>query len=121
MKKKIKIKTISQWHILNQINIYLKKDAIPQEVLTKLYHLLSSKVLGKNGYAVVCIKKTDDDYLGIMQTADVYPDTLSLEDNTDKITVRTSKNKIKPWYITYATLRNQKIRIAFVYRPKSFY
>lgn len=119
MKKGIKIKTLSQWHFLNQINPYLKKDAIPPEVLKRLYYLLSSKVLGKNGYAVLCIKKINDDYFGYTQLLDVYPDKLMVEDNTDKIHVTTSKGKLKPWYITYCTLRNQKIRVAFVYRPKN--
>lgn len=51
MKKAIRIRTVSQWHLLKQLNDYLGKRKVPEEVMRKIYHILCSKELGKKVFS----------------------------------------------------------------------
>lgn len=62
MKRAVQIKTVSQWHLLKQLNDYLGKRKIPEEVMRKIYHILCSKKLGKNGFIILCLYKLKDDW-----------------------------------------------------------
>lgn len=55
MKRGIRIKTVSQWYLLKQLNGYLGKKQIPEEVMRKIHHILYSRKLGKNGFLILCL------------------------------------------------------------------
>lgn len=55
MKKAIRIRTVSQWYLLKQLNCYLGKRKFPKEVMRKIYHILSSKKLGKDGLSLCAL------------------------------------------------------------------
>lgn len=118
MKKAIRIKTISQWYLLRQINEYFGKEKIPDEVLRKIYHILYSKKLGKDGFIVLCLNKIRDDYIGINESLNMYPYQVFWEEEIDKITTRTKRGKVREWYISYAKICKQGTKIVVIYVPK---
>ena len=118
MKKAIRIRTVSQWYLLKQLNSYLGKKKIPKEVMRKLYYMLCSQKLGKDGFIVLCIGKVDDDCVGMEEIVNMYPYKLSFDEKMDEILIRTGKGTERKWYITYAKISGQHRRIAVVYTPK---
>lgn len=118
MKKAIRIRTVSQWYLLKQLNCYLGKRKFPKEVMRKIYHILSSKKLGKDGFIALCIGKIQDDYIGIEEILDMYPYRLRLDERMDEIQIITRNGTVKNWYISYAKVCGQKTKIALIYTTK---
>lgn len=73
MKNAVRIKTISQWYLLKQLNPYLGKKRVPKEVMRAICHILDLKELGKDGYVVLCLDKIADDFYGIEDAVGMYP------------------------------------------------
>lgn len=118
MKKAIRIRTVSQWYLLKQLNSYLGKKKIPKEVMKKIYYILCSKELGKNGFIALCMGKIRDDYMEIEEILDMYPYRLCLEERVDEIQTTVKNGTVKSWYISYAKVCGQKTRIAVIYTTK---
>ena len=113
MKKAVRIRTVSQWHLLKQLNDYLGKRKIPEEVMRKLYHILCSKKLGKKGFLIVCLDKLRDDYLGIEDIVGMYPNKIKVKEHMDEILTKSRKGKPKSWYVSYIEVRGQKIQLIY--------
>lgn len=118
MRKSIRIKTVSQWYLLKQLNGCFGKRKIPTEVMRRIYHILASKQLGKNGFIILCRPKIYDDYVGLVEATDLYPYHIYWYERMDEIAVR-KRNKTKLWYISYGRIVGQKIKIAVIYQTKS--
>lgn len=118
MKNAIRLKTISQWSLLNQINCYLGKWKIPKDVIKKIYYMLQSKELGKNGFVVLCLKDVKDDIIGLDEIIDLYPYRCTWDDRIDEIRLSPGKTK-KCWYISYAGIKEQKTKIAVIFNQKT--
>lgn len=88
MKKAIQIRTVSQWHLLKQLNDYLGKRKVPEEVMRKIYHILCSKELGKKGFLILCMDKLKDDWYGIEEAVGMYPNKIKVKEDIDEILTR---------------------------------
>ncbi|MDE6433966.1 MAG: hypothetical protein K2L07_07015 [Lachnospiraceae bacterium] len=121
MKKAIRIRTISQWHLLQQINNYLGKKKIPEEVMRRIYHILCSKKLGKDDFLIVCLDKIKDDYQGIEDVVGMYPNKIRVEEEMDEILTRGKKGKVRGWYVSYISLKRQKIQLIYTTKDQSDY
>ena len=117
MKKVIRIRTISQWYLLKQLNGYLGKYVIPEEVMEKIYYLLKSS--GRNSYVALCLKKIKDDYIGVEDALDIYPDKISIEEETKVIQTKTKKGNVRNWYIANINVCGQETKIIFIYKAKT--
>lgn len=115
----MRIKTISQWYLLKQINNTFWKEKIPKEVMQKVYHILGSKKLGKDGFIVLCIRKVHDDFLGLEEAAGMYPYQCYWDEKIDEILVR-NRGKTNSWCISYARIKGQKTKIAVIYKTKAY-
>lgn len=118
MKNAIKIKTVSQWELLNQLNCYLGKWKLPKAVIRKIYYMLKSKKLGKNGFIVLCLKDIKDDIIGLDEVVGLYPCQCKWEEQIDDIDIGRGKRK-KCWYISYADIRGQETKVAVVFSTKT--
>lgn len=118
MKGAIKIKTVSQWYLLMQINNYLGKRKVPKAVLRKIYYMLYSQELGKDGFIVLSLKNIKDNITGLEEIVDLYPYICNWEDKIDDIDTGKRKQK-RCWYISYANIKRQKTRIALIYATKT--
>ncbi|WP_125142159.1 hypothetical protein [Clostridium transplantifaecale] len=116
-KKSIRIKNISQWQLLKQMNNngFFGKKKIPEEVIIKIFRIIYSKELGQEGFVVLCFSKVDDDLIGIEDIVGLYPYRLWLDEDMDEIETRTKKGKIKRWYIAHVRVRGQRAKIAVIY------
>lgn len=119
--KAIRIQTVSQWYLLKQLNNYLGKRKIPEEVMRKIYRILYEKKLGKDGFIALCLKKVRDDFIGIEELVDFYPYRLFLEEKIDEIQTGIDRNKSRSWYVTYAKVKGQQTNIAVIYTTKEKY
>ena len=118
MRKSIRIKTVSQCYLLNQLDGCFGKRKIPKEVIGRIYYILSSKKLGKNGFVVLCIPKIYDDFAGLEEAADMYPYQIYWYEKMDEITVIT-RNRTKSWYISYGRVKGQNTKVAVIYQTKA--
>lgn len=118
MKNAIRLKTISQWSLLNQINCYLGKWKIPKDVIKKIYYMLKSKELGKNGFIVLCLKDVKDNIIELDEIIGLYPFKCIWDERIDDIQLPYGKTK-KCWYISYADIKGQKTRIAVIFNQKT--
>lgn len=117
--KAIRIKTVSQLYLLKQMNPYLGKYKVPKEVIRKMFHILYSKKLGKDGFLILCLNRIEDDYYGIEDAAAVYPNKIWLEETMNVIPTRNKKGKRRDWYIAYLTVNAQKIQILYTTKDQS--
>lgn len=121
MKNAIRIKTVSQWYLLKQLNGYLGKKRVPEEVMRKVCRILYSKELGKDGYVVLCLDKIADDFHGIEEAVGMYPNKLKLSERIDEIRTRSRKGKIRSWYVSYIKINGQKIQIIYTTKGQDDY
>lgn len=119
MKKVIRIRTISQWYLLKQLNNYLGKCAVPKEVMERIFYLLYSKSLGRDGYIALCLEKIEDDYVGVEEVLDIYPHKIIIPEDIGVIPTKTKKGNIKNWYISDISVCGQKSKIILVYKAKT--
>lgn len=119
MKKSIRIKTVSQWYLLKQLDDCFGNRKIPKEVMRRIYHILASKKLGKNGFIVLCIPKIYDDFVGLEEAADMYPYHVYWYERMDEIAV-TTRNKTKSWYISYGRVKGQNTKVAVIYQTTAY-
>lgn len=119
MKKIIRLRTVSQWHLLKQLNDYLGKHAIPKEVMKKLYYLLYSKSFGRDGYIALCLETIEDDYIGIEDALNIYPQKISIADDIGIIPTKTKKGIVKNWYVTHINVCGQNTKILLIYKTKT--
>lgn len=117
MKKVIRLRTISQWYLLKQLNRYLGKHAIPKEVMEKIYFLLKS--LGRNGYIALCLEKIEDNYIGMEEVLDIYPDKISIKEESKVIPTKTEKGNMRNWYISNINVCGQETKIILIYKVKA--
>lgn len=121
MKNAVRIKTMSQWYLLKQLNPYLGKKKIPEEVMRKVFHILDSKELGKDGYVVLCLDKIADDFHGIEDAVGMYPNKLKLSERIDEMRTRGKKGKIQSWYVSYIKISGQKIQLIYTTKDQRDY
>ena len=118
MKKAVRIRTISQWYLLEQLNGYLGKRKIPKAVMRKIFYTLCSGEFGKGDFLVICIKKIKDDYVGLEEIVDMYPYHFIWDEKIDEICI-TRGNKDQSWYVSHARIRGQKTKVAVFYTTNS--
>lgn len=121
MKKAIRIRTVSQWHLLKQLNDYLGKRKVPEEVMRKIYHILCSKELGKKGFLVLCLDKLNDDWYGIEEAVGMYPNKIKVKEDIDEILTRSRRGKFRSWYVSYIKMDSQKIPLIYTTKKQSDY
>lgn len=121
MKKAIRIRTVSQWHLLKQLNDYLGKRKVPEEVMRKIYHILCSKELGKKGFLVLCLDKLKDDWYGIEEAVGMYPNKIKVKEDIDEILTRSRRGKLRSWYVSYIKMDSQKIPLIYTTKKQSDY
>lgn len=121
MKKAIRIRTVSQWHLLKQLNDYLGKRKVPEEVMRKIYHILCSKELGKKGFLVLCLDKLKDDWYGIEEAVGMYPNKIKVKEDIDEILTRSRRGKLRSWYVSYIKIGSQKIPLIYTTKKQSDY
>ncbi len=121
MKKAMRIQTVSQWYLLEQLNHYLGKRKVPKEVMRRIYHILYTKELGKNGYLVLCLDRIVDDFQGIEEAVGMYPNKLKLSERIDEIRARGKKGKIRSWYVSYIKINGQKIQLIYTTKGQRDY
>ena len=121
MKKAIRIRTVSQWHLLKQLNDYLGKRKVPEEVMRKIYHILCSKELGKKGFLVLCLDKLNDDWYGIEEAVGMYPNKIKVKEDIDEILTRSKRGKFRSWYVSYIKIGSQKIPLIYTTKKQSDY
>lgn len=121
MKKAIRIRTVSQWYLLKQLNDYLGKRKVPEEVMRKIYHILCSKELGKKGFLVLCLDKLNDDWYGIEEAVGMYPNKIKVKEDIDEILTRSRRGKFRSWYVSYIKMDSQKIPLIYTTKKQSDY
>ena len=121
MKKAIRIRTVSQWRLLKQLNDYLGKRKVPEEVMRKIYHILCSKELGKKGFLVLCLDKLNDDWYGIEEAVGMYPNKIKVKEDIDEILTRSRRGKLRSWYVSYIKIGSQKIPLIYTTKKQSDY
>ena len=121
MKKAIRIRTVSQWHLLKQLNDYLGKRKVPEEVMRKIHHILCSKELGKKGFLVLCLDKLNDDWYGIEEAVGMYPNKIKVKEDIDEILTRSRRGKFRSWYVSYIKMDSQKIPLIYTTKKQSDY
>ncbi len=121
MKKAVRIRTVSQWHLLKQLNDYLGKRKVPEEVMRKIYHILCSKELGKKGFLVLCLDKLNDDWYGIEEAVGMYPNKIKVKEDIDEILTRSRRGKLRSWYVSYIKIGSQKIPLIYTTKKQSDY
>ena len=121
MKKAVRIRTVSQWHLLKQLNDYLGKRTVPEEVMRKIYHILCSKELGKKGFLVLCLDKLNDDWYGIEEAVGMYPNKIKVKEDIDEILTRSRRGKLRSWYVSYIKIGSQKIPLIYTTKKQSDY
>lgn len=121
MKKAIRIRTVSQWYLLKQLNDYLGKRKVPEEVMRKIYHILCSKELGKKGFLVLCLDKLNDDWYGIEEAVGMYPNKIKVKEDIDEILTRSRRGKLRSWYVSYIKIGSQKIPLIYTTKKQSDY
>ena len=121
MKKAIRIRTVSQWRLLKQLNDYLGKRKVPEEVMRKIYHILCSKELGKKGFLVLCLDKLNDDWYGIEEAVGMYPNKIKVKEDIDEILTRSRRGKFRSWYVSYIKMDSQKIPLIYTTKKQSDY
>ena len=121
MKKAVRIRTVSQWHLLKQLNDYLGKRKVPEEVMSKIYHILCSKELGKKGFLVLCLDKLNDDWYGIEEADGMYPNKIKVKEDIDEILTRSRRGKFRSWYVSYIKMDSQKIPLIYTTKKQSDY
>lgn len=121
MKKAIRIRTVSQWRLLKQLNDYLGKRKVPEEVMRKIYHILCSKELGKKGFLVLCLDKLNDDWYGIEEAVGMYPNKIKMKEDIDEIRTRSKRGKFRSWYVSYIKIGSQKIPLIYTTKKQSDY
>ena len=121
MKNAVRIKTMSQWYLLKQLNGYLGKKRVPEEVMRKVCRILYSKELGKDGYVVLCLDKIADDFYEIEDVVGMYPNKLKASERIDEIRTKGKKGKIRSWYVSYIKIKGQKIQLIYTTKGQSDY
>ena len=121
MKKAIRIRTVSQWRLLKQLNNYLGKRKVPEEVMRKIYYILCSKELGKKGFLVLCLDKLNDDWYGIEEAVGMYPNKIKVKEDIDEILTRSRRGKLRSWYVSYIKIGSQKIPLIYTTKKQSDY
>lgn len=121
MTKAVRIRTVSQWHLLKQLNDYLGKRKVPEEVMRKIYHILCSKELGKKGFLVLCLDKLNDDWYGIEEAVGMYPNKIKVKEDIDEILTRSRRGKFRSWYVSYIKMDSQKIPLIYTTKKQSDY
>ena len=121
MKKAVRIRTVSQWHLLKQLNDYLGKRKVPEEVMRKIHHILCSKELGKKGFLVLCLDKLNDDWYGIEEAVGMYPNKIKVKEDIDEILTRSRRGKLRSWYVSYIKIGSQKIPLIYTTKKQSDY
>lgn len=119
MKRGIRIKTVSQWYLLKQLNGYLGKKKVPEEVMRKIYRILHFRKLGKSSFLVLCLNRIKDDYQGIEDAVGMYPNKIWIEEDVEEILTRGRKGKLRSWYITYIKIGSQKIPLIYTTEDQS--
>ena len=121
MKKAVRIRTVSQWRLLKQLNNYLGKRKVPEEVMRKIHHILCSKELGKKGFLVLCLDKLNDDWYGIEEAVGMYPNKIKVKEDIDEILTRSRRGKLRSWYVSYIKMGSQKIPLIYTTKKQSDY
>ncbi len=121
MTKAVRIRTVSQWHLLKQLNDYLGKRKVPEEVMRKIHHILCSKELGKKGFLVLCLDKLNDDWYGIEEAVGMYPNKIKVKEDIDEILTRCRRGKFRSWYVSYIKMDSQKIPLIYTTKKQSDY
>ena len=121
MKKAVRIRTVSQWRLLKQLNNYLGKRKVPEEVMRKIYYILCSKELGKKGFLVLCLDKLNDDWYGIEEAVGMYPNKIKVKEDIDEILTRSRRGKLRSWYVSYIKIGSQKIPLIYTTKKQSDY
>ena len=121
MKKAVRIRTVSQWRLLKQLNNYLGKRKVPEEVMRKIYYILCSKELGKKGFLVLCLDKLNDDWYGIEEAVGMYPNKIKVKEDIDEILTRSRRGKLRSWYVSYIKMDSQKIPLIYTTKKQSDY
>lgn len=121
MTKAVRIRTVSQWHLLKQLNDYLGKRKVPEEVMRKIHHILCSKELGKKGFLVLCLDKLNDDWYGIEEAVGMYPNKIKVKEDIDEILTRSRRGKFRSWYVSYIKMDSQKIPLIYTTKKQSDY
>ena len=121
MKKAVRIRTVSQWRLLKQLNNYLGKRKVPEEVMRKIYYILCSKELGKKGFLVLCLDKLNDDWYGIEEAVGMYPNKIKVKEDIDEILTRSRRGKFRSWYVSYIKIDSQKIPLIYTTKKQSDY
>lgn len=121
MKRAVRIRTVSQWYLLKQLNDYLGKRKIPEEVMKRIYHILCSKKFGKKGFLILCLNKLKDDYHGIEDVVGMYPNKIKVKEHMDEILTKSRKGKTKSWYVSYIEVSGQKIQLIYTTKNQSDY
>lgn len=121
MTKAVRIRTVSQWHLLKQLNDYLGKRKVPEEVMRKIHHILCSKELGKKGFLVLCLDKLNDDWYGIEEAVGMYPNKIKVKEDIDEILTRSRRGKLRSWYVSYIKMGSQKIPLIYTTKKQSDY
>lgn len=121
MKKAVRIRTVSQWRLLKQLNNYLGKRKVPEEVMRKIYYILCSKELGKKGFLVLCLDKLKDDWYGIEEVVGMYPNKIKVKEDIDEILTRSRRGKLRSWYVSYIKIGSQKIPLIYTTKKQSDY
>ena len=86
--------------------------------MRKVYHILCSGKLGKDGFIVLCTHKIYDDFIGLEEAVDIYPYQCHWSERMDEIRIRKG-SKTKSWYISYVRIKGQNTKIAVVYTTKN--
>lgn len=119
LKQEIRLWSMNQWHLLNQLNPYLKKRKIPDEVMKKIRHILAVYKLKKNDFIIVCMKSVDDSVIGMAEVVGINPSRLLLSEQIEEIPIKNGHRK-KHWYITQAEIKGAGIKIHIIYSIKNF-
>lgn len=114
----IKIYTKSQLVLLRSVNALFKdKYRIPTDILSKVGRLLEEK-LGKNGFIAILIEPVEDDFEGIKDVLNCYPQKLRIGDDIEAIAVsekHTWMTEGKEWYMDTMKIKGETSRVYAIY------
>lgn len=111
----IKISKVSQLVTLRNINPFLKKRKIPQEVLYELEKILRDGCSSKRDYIALFLKPVKNDDTDIMDELQLYPDKVKFSDtNFDTIKVKGKRKLV--WSYRELTVHSE-IRTIFIVYP----
>lgn len=115
----IKIYTKSQLVLLRSVNVlFEEKYKIPADILNKVNRVFKERRIGKNGFIAILLEPVEDDFEGIKDVLNCYPQKLKIGDDIEAVSVtekHTWMTKGKEWYMDTMKIKGEESWVYAIY------